>query len=262
MNYSFDDANAPDTHTTQYFEMFVNRGIYHNGWTAVTRHSLPWIATEMPAFDDDIWELYGPDDWTQAHDLAAENPEMLAHLQRLFLIEAGKYNVLPLDDRRFERFNAEMAGRPQLITGNSQVLSGGMGRLSENSVVVMKNKSFAITSEIVVPEDGAHGTIVSQGGAFGGLSLYATEGRPAFCYNFFGLQQFKVHGQEELSAGDHQVRVEFTYDGGGLGKGGNVRALRGWRSGRGRQGRRHSAHVVLRRRDHRCRHRFGHPGHR
>jgi len=222
MNYSFDDAKALDTHTTQYFEMFVNRGIYHNGWTAVTRHSLPWMATEMPAFDDDVWELYGPEDWTQAHDLVAENPQMLAHLQRLFLIEAGKYNVLPLDDRRFERFNAEMAGRPQLIKGNSQVLFGGMGRLSENSVVVMKNKSFAITSEIVVPEDGAHGTIVSQGGAFGGLSLYATEGRPAFCYNFFGLQQFKVYGDEAIPGGEHQVRVEFTYDGGGLGKGGNV----------------------------------------
>ncbi|MDF2728708.1 MAG: arylsulfatase [Acidimicrobiia bacterium] len=223
MNYSFDDADAPDTHTTQYFEMFVNRGIYHNGWTAVTRHSLPWIATEMPPLDGDVWELYGPDDWTQAHDLAAEDPEMLAHLQRLFLIEAGKYNVLPLDDRRFERFNAEMAGRPQLIMGNSQILFGGMGRLSENSVVVMKNKSFAITSEVVVPEEGANGTIISQGGAFGGLSLYAKDGKPAFCYNFFGLQEFKVYGEEALPGGEHQIRVEFSYDGGGLGKGGDVK---------------------------------------
>ena len=151
--------------------------------------------------DDDVWELYGPDDWTQAHDLAAENPEMLAHLQRLFMIEAGKYNVLPLDDRRFERFNAELAGRPQLIKGNTQILFGGMGRLSENSVVVMKNKSFAITAEVVVPEGGASGTIVSQGGAFGGMSLYAHEGKPAFCYNFFGLQQFKVYGSDPLPAG-------------------------------------------------------------
>ena len=223
MNYSFDDAEAPDTHTTQYFEMFVNRGIYHNGWTAVTRHSLPWIATEMPAFDDDIWELYGPDDWTQAHNLASENPEMLTHLQRLFIIEAGKYNVLPLDDRRFERFNADLAGRPQLIKGNSQILFGGMGRLSENSVVVVKNKSFAITSEIEVPEDGAHGTIVAQGGAFGGWSLYAHQGKPAFCYNLFGLEQFKVYGEAQIPEGEHQVRVEFTYDGGGVGKGGTAK---------------------------------------
>ena len=105
----------------------------------------------MPAFDDDVWELYGPDDWTQAHDLAAEQPEKLAELQRLFLIEAGKYNVLPLDDRRFERFNPDLAGRPQLVRGNSQLLFGGMGRLSENSVVALKNKSHAITAEIDVP---------------------------------------------------------------------------------------------------------------
>jgi arylsulfatase len=177
---------------------------------------------ENPPLDADVWELYAPEDWTQAHDLAAENPEMLAHLQRLFLIEAGKYNVLPLDDRRAERFNADLAGRPQLVTGNSQILFGGMGRLSENSVVVMKNKSFAITAEVAVPEVGVNGTIVAQGGAFGGLSLYATDGKPAFCYNFFGLQQFKVYGPEALSPGDHQVRVEFTYDGGGVGKGGDV----------------------------------------
>ena len=222
MNYSFDDADAADTHTTQYFEMFVNRGIYNNGWTAVTRHSLPWIATEAPALDDDVWELYGPDDWTQSNNIAGENPEMLAHLQRLFLIEAGKYNVLPLDDRRFERLNADIAGRPQLIKGNSQILFGGMGRLSENSVVVTKNKSFAITSEIEVPEGGASGTIVAMGGAFGGWSLYAHQGRPAFCYNLFGLEQFKVYGDESIPPGKHQVRAEFTYDGGGLGKGGTV----------------------------------------
>ena len=235
MVYSFDDAEATDTHTTQYFEMFVNRGIYHNGWTAVTRHSLPWLATEMPAFDDDVWELYSPDDWTQAHDLSGENPEMLAHLQRLFIIEAGKYNVLPLDDRRFERFNADMAGRPQLIKGDSQILFGGMGRLSENSVVVMKNKSFAITAEIDVPSGGATGTIVAQGGAFGGLSLYAHEGNPAFCYNFFGLQQFKVYGENPIPEGVHQIRVEFTYDGGGLGKGGGVKLyVDGSQAGEGR----------------------------
>ena len=222
MAYSFDEAAAADVHTTQYFEMFCNRGIYHQGWTAVTRHSTPWVLTEMPAFDDDVWELYGPDDWTQAHDLSQENPEKLHELQRLFLIQAGKYNVLPLDDRRFERFNADLAGRPQLVKGNSQILFGGMGRLSENSILVTKNKSFAITAEVEVPEGGASGVIVAQGGAFGGWSLYAKEGRPAFCYNLFGLQQFKVVGDAPITPGEHQVRMEFAYDGGGLGKGGDV----------------------------------------
>jgi arylsulfatase A-like enzyme len=222
MAYTFDDAEADDQHTTQYFEMFCNRGIYHQGWTAVTRHSLPWVATEMPAFDDDVWELYGPDDWTQAHDLAKEQPEKLVELQRLFLMEAGKYNVLPLDDRRFERFNADLAGRPQLVRGNSQLLFGGMGRLSENSVVVTKNKSHAITAQVEVPETGANGVIVAQGGAFGGFALYAKDGKPAYCYNQFGLQRYKIYGSDPIPAGQHQVRMEFSYDGGGVGKGGDV----------------------------------------
>ena len=222
MAYSFDDAAAADAHTTQYFEMFCNRGIYHQGWTAVTRHSIPWAETELPAFDDDVWELYGPDDWTQAHDLSGENPQKLHELQRLFLIEAGKYNVLPLDDRRFERFNPDMAGRPQLVKGNSQILFGGMGRLTENSIVTTKNKSFALTAQVVVPEGGVNGVIIAQGGAFGGFSLYAHDGKPAFCYNLFGLQQFKAEGDAPIPSGEHQVRMEFTYDGGGLGKGGDV----------------------------------------
>jgi arylsulfatase A-like enzyme len=222
MAYSFDDVGAAERRETQYFEMFCNRGLYHRGWTAVTRHSLPWIATEMPALDDDVWELYGPDDWTQAHNLAGEQPEKLEELKRLFLIEAAKYNVLPLDDRRFERFNPDLAGRPQLVRGNSQLLFGGMGRLTENSVLGMKNKTHAITAEVEVPEEGASGVIVAQGGAFGGFSVYATDGKPAYCYNLFGLQRFKVYGEETIAPGNHQVRVEFTYDGGGLGKGGTV----------------------------------------
>ena len=224
MAYTFDDAGADDRHTTQYFEMFCNRGIYHEGWTAVTRHSIPWVVTaEMPTFDDDVWELYAPDDWTQAHDRAADQPDRLRDLQRLFLIEAGKYNVLPLDDRRVERFNPDLAGRPQLVRGTSQVLFGRMGRLSENSVVVIKNKSHSITAQIDVPEEGANGVIISQGGAFGGFALYTADGKPAYCYNLFGLQQFKVYGEEPIPAGEHQVRMEFTYDGGGLGKGGDVK---------------------------------------
>jgi arylsulfatase A-like enzyme len=219
---SFDEAAAPERRETQYFEMFCNRGIYHKGWTAVTRHSTPWINAELPAFDDDVWELYGPDDWTQSHDLAAEQPDKLRELQRLFLIEATKYNVLPLDDRRYERFNAELAGRPQLIKGNTQLLFGGMRRLSENSILVLKNKSHAVTAEIDVPDGGGRGVIVAQGGAFGGWSVYIDEGRPAYCYNQFGVHRYKVYGDGEVPAGRHQVRVEFAYDGGGVGKGGTA----------------------------------------
>jgi arylsulfatase len=222
MVYSFDDARAAERRRTQYFEMFCNRGIYHEGWTAVTRHSVPWMFSEMPALDDDLWELYGPDDWTQAHDVAAREPERLRRLQRLFLIEAARYNVLPLDDRRVERFNADLAGRPQLVRGRRQLLFGGMGRLSENSIVVLKNKSHAVTAEIVVPDTGARGVIVSQGGAFGGWTLYAKDGRPAYCYNLFGLQRFKAYGETPIPPGVHQVRLEFEYDGGGLGKGGTA----------------------------------------
>ena len=130
--------------------------------------------------------------------------------------------MLPLDDRRVERFNSDLAGRPQLVRGNSQLLFGGMGRLSENSVLVLKNKSHAVTAQVVVPEAGRDGVIVAQGGAFGGWSLYLHEGRPAYCYNLFGLQRFKVYGEQPVPAGEHQVRMEFAYDGGGLGKGGDV----------------------------------------
>jgi arylsulfatase A-like enzyme len=235
MAYSFDDADAAGRRETQYFEMFCNRGIYHQGWTAVTRHSTPWVMAELPAFDDDVWELYGPEDWTQAHDLASEQPEKLAELQRLFLLEAAKYNVFPLDDRRVERFNPDLAGRPQLIRGRSQLLFGGMGRLSENSVVVVKNKSHAVTAQLVVPDGGVQGVIVAQGGAFGGWSLYASEGRPAYCYNLFGLQRFKVYGEQPIPAGEHQVRMEFAYDGGGLAKGGTVTLyVDGGKAGEGR----------------------------
>ena len=127
MKYSFENAHAPERHTTQYFEMFVNRGIYHNGWTAVTRHSTPWSFETPVAFDDDVWELYAPDDWTQARNIAKDNPKMLRELQRLFLIEAAKHNVLPLDDRRVERFNSDLAGRPTLIPRRSKSCSEAAG---------------------------------------------------------------------------------------------------------------------------------------
>jgi arylsulfatase A-like enzyme len=225
MAYSFDDEGAADRHETQYFEMFGNRGIYHRGWSAVTKHKTPWILVggDMPAFDDDVWELYdGTSDWSQARDLSKKHPEKLHELQRLWLIEATRYGVLPLDDRSAERVNPEAAGRPTLIKGNSQLLFGGMGRLSENSVVNIKNKSHSVTAEIVVPDDGVEGVIVAQGGSIGGWALYAEGGKPKYCYNLLGVQHFFVEGESKLAPGRHQVRMEFAYDGGGLGKGGNV----------------------------------------
>jgi arylsulfatase len=224
MRYTFDDADAAERRETQYFEMFCNRGIYHKGWTAVTRHSTPWVTgTELPAFDDDNWELYDTStDWSQAHDLAQEMPDKLHELQRLWLIEAVKYDVLPLDDRRIERFDPAVAGRPELVKGNSQMLFGGMNRLTENSVINLKNKSHAITAEIVVPDGGAEGVIIAQGGEFAGWCLYLHEGKPAFCHNLLALQRFKVYGDTPVPAGTHQVRMEFAYDGGGLAKGGAI----------------------------------------
>ena len=225
MAYTFGEPDAPERHDLQYFEMFANRGIYHKGWSAVTKHRTPWVMVggQLPAFDDDIWELYdGSNDFSQARNLVAENPEMLAKLQRLWLIEATKYNVLPIDDRGAERLNPEVAGRPTLIHGNSQLFYSGMGRLSENSVVSIKNKSFSVTAEIDVPEAGANGVIIAQGGRFGGWCVYAKDGKAKFAYNVLGIHLFTTEAESSIPAGKHQVRMEFAYDGGGLAKGGDV----------------------------------------
>jgi arylsulfatase len=236
MHYCFDDASAAERRETQYFEMFCNRGIYHQGWTAVTRHSTPWVMAELPPFADDTWELYDTNtDWSQARDLAAEMPAKLKELKTLFMEEARKYNVLPLDDRRVERFNSDLAGRPTLIPGKSQLLFGGMGRLAENVVLNVKNKSHSVSAQLQVPEGGVDGVIISQGGEFAGWSLYVTKGRPKYCYNLFGLQRFYVEGATEIPPGAHQVRMEFVYDGGGLGKGGTVSLyVDGKKAGEGR----------------------------
>jgi arylsulfatase len=225
MAYAFNDAKAAERHETQYFEMFGNRGIYHNGWTAVTRHKTPWIliGEKTPAFDDDVWELYDTSkDWSQANNLAKQMPEKLHELQRLWLIEATRYNVLPLDDNLGARLNSDTAGRPQLIKGKSQILFGSMGRLSENSVLNLKNKSHAVTAEIVVPKTGAEGVIVAQGGNIGGWSLYVKAGKLKYCYNLLGIHQFYAESSGALPAGQHQIRMEFAYAGGGLGKGGTA----------------------------------------
>jgi arylsulfatase len=225
MIYSFIEDAAPERHEIQYFEMFGNRGIYYKGWSAVTKHRTPWVMVgqTMPAFDDDIWELYdGSKDYSQAKDLSKEMPDMLHKLQRLFLIEAVKYNVLPLDDRQAERILPEVAGRPTLIRGNSQLFFPGMGRLSENSVVSMKNKSFSITAEIEIGNKPANGVIIAQGGKFGGWSVYAKDGKLKFTYNVLGIHEFPTEATELIPQGKHQVRMEFAYDGGGLAKGGDV----------------------------------------
>jgi arylsulfatase A-like enzyme len=225
MLYSFDDAKAAERHETQYFEMFGNRGIYHKGWTAVTKHGTPWVLVgrKTVPLDDDVWELYDTSkDWSQANDLSKQMPKKLHELQRLWLIEATRYNVLPIDDRVVEKMNPDTAGRPVLIKGNTQLLFGGMGRLSENCVLSIKNKSHAVTAEIVVPDSGAAGVIIAQGANIGGWSLYVKDGKLKYCYNLAGVNHYYVEATSKLPAGDHQVRMEFAYAGGGLGKGGQV----------------------------------------
>src|SRR5262245_51815578 len=243
MVYSFDDAKAAERHETQYFEMFCNRGLYHKGWSAVTRHgSVPWILTgKQPPLDDDVWELYDTTkDWSQARDLAKKMPEKLKELQRLFELEAGKYNVFPLDDRKGERANPDLAGRPMVVHGSSQLLFPGMRRVQENTVITTKNKSHSITAEIEVPKSGAKGVIVAQGGAQGGWSLYAHDGRLRYYYNLLGARRYPVTSSGPIPSGKHQVRAEFAYDGGGLGKGAGITLfLDGKEFGKGRVERTH-----------------------
>lgn len=224
MRYSFDDPTAAERHETQYFEMFGNRGLYHKGWTAVTKHRTPWILVGQKTvpLDGDVWELYSDKDWSQVNDLSKQMPEKLHELQRLWLIEATRYKVLPIDDRTEEKFNPDTAGRPVLIRGKTQILFGGMGRLSENCVLSIKNKSHSVTAEIEVPASGAEGVIVCQGANIGGWSLYARIGKLKYCYNVAGINHYFVESASALPPGQHQVRMEFTYAGGGLGKGGRV----------------------------------------
>ncbi|MFC9517284.1 sulfatase-like hydrolase/transferase [Nocardiaceae bacterium NPDC056970] len=225
MTYSFDDAPAPERHVTQYFEMFGNRGIYHRGWSAVTKHRTPWqiLGGTGIAFDDDVWELYdGSSDWTQARDLSKEHPDRLHELQRLFLIEATRHNVLPLDDRTFERVLPGLSGKPSLVPGNRQVLLPGMEALLEMHIVNWRNRSWSLTAQVDVPDGGARGVILNLGGHAGGWSFYFHDGRPTFCYNLFGLERSYTRAPGPVPAGLHQVRSEFAYDGGGLGKGGTV----------------------------------------
>jgi arylsulfatase len=225
MSYTFEDAKAPERRETQYFEMFGNRGIYHKGWTAVTRHRTPWLMTGAPPpFDDDVWELYDTNkDWSQAHDLSKEMPDKLHELQRLWIIEATRNQVLPMDDRMMERMNSDTAGRPQFVRGKQQVLANGMGGLNENGLINVKNKSHSITAELLIP-DGVvpNGVIIAQGGIGGGWMFYVDKGKLSYIYNLAGIHKYTIASTQTIPAGKHQVRMEFAYDGGGIAKGGTV----------------------------------------
>ena len=225
MNYTFDDADADSTHTVQYFEMFGNRGIYEDGWTAVTHHSSPWIVGELPSFDEDVWELYDTNtDWSQANDLSKVHPEKLRKMQALFMIEAAKYDVFPLDDRRYARFNAADAGRPDLPGDRtSMAFYPGMTHMLENTVLNTKNRSYSVTADVEVSDGKSDGVIIAQGGRFAGWALYVKDGKAKFAYNYFDLDYYYVEASKKLPDGKVNVRYHFDFDGGQPGGGGTGR---------------------------------------
>ena len=194
MVYAFDEAKAESRHKIQYFEIFGNRAIYADGWFAGTIHKAPWEAKPRAALLDDKWELYDTrSDFSLANDLAAANPAKLKELQDLFLKEAVKYRVLPIDDRGIERPNAKLAGRPDLMGDRTSLtLHAGMTGMSENVFINMKNRSLTITADVEIPKGGANGVILAQGGRFGGWRLYLKDGKPIYDYNFLGLEHFRV----------------------------------------------------------------------
>ncbi len=220
--YTFNDANAKERHTTQYFEMFGNRAMYHDGWFARTLHRAPWQTHGLPPLESDVWDLYNVrEDFSLVNNLADEHPEKLAELKALFMKEAEQYNVLPIDDRTIERMNPALAGRPDLLGARTSLtLYSGMDGMMENTFMNIKNRSMTITAELDIPAGGANGAILSQGGRFGGWSLYMKDGKPRYTYNFLGLKRYTVEADEALPAGASTVVLDFAYDGGGLGKGG------------------------------------------
>lgn len=222
MLYSFNDAQAKDRHLTQYFEIFGNRAIYHEGWLAGTVHKAPWEKTPRASLDQDVWELYDTrTDFSLANDLAKTNPSKLDELKDLFMEEAEKYYVLPIDDRSVERVNPAIAGRPDLMGGRTSLtLFEGMAGMSENVFINTKNRSHTVTAEVQVPKGGAKGVVISQAGRFGGWSLYLKNSKPIYTYNFLGLERFTIAAPTPIPPGKAVIRFEFAYDGGGLGKGG------------------------------------------
>lgn len=225
MMYAFNDAKAPAKRETQYFEMFANRALYKNGWVATTTpNTPPWVSVAEPVdpIDGYKWELYNiEEDFSQANNLAEANPEKLKELQRLFYIEAVKYNVLPLDNSKIQRL--DISNRPNLTEGRKEfTYYEGMTRIPEGSAPDLKNKSFGISAELEIPEGKAQGLIMTQGGRFSGVGLYLLDGKPVFHYNLCGVERYTVASKEALTPGKHVVTLDFNYDGGGVGKGGTA----------------------------------------
>jgi len=221
--YTFEDAKARERHTTQYFEVAGNRAIYHDGWFARTIHKAPWEVKPRRSLEDNsAWQLYDVrSDFSLANDLAAQNPKKLAEMQKIFLQQAAKYGVLPMDDRVFERLDGAAVGRPDLMGGRTSItLSEGMIGMMEAVFPNVKNRSKTITAEIEVPASGGNGTLIAQGGRFGGWSMYVKDGVPAYDYNFLGLQRTSIKSPTKLAPGKAEVRFQFDYDGGGPAKGG------------------------------------------
>jgi len=224
MLYTFNAAKAADRHKTQYFEMFGNRAIYHDGWLARTIHRAPWQTSNLPPLTTDVWDLYDvKNDFSLTNNLAAAQPAKLKQMQALFMQEAKKHHVLPIDDRTIERMNATLAGRPDLLGDRkSLTLYEGMQGMMENSFMNVKNRSSRITADLQIPANGANGAILSQGGRFGGWSLYMKDGKPAYTYNFLGLARYTIVAPQALPPGPAKVTLDFAYDGGGPGKGGKA----------------------------------------
>ncbi len=219
--YTFNDAKAAEQHKVQYFEMFGNRGIYEDGWYARTIHRAAWEMKVRAPLAEDKWELYNTsEDFSLANDLAGQNPDKLKEMQGLFLKEAGKYHVLPLDDRLLERTNAELMGRPTVMGNRNTVTYGeGMKGMGVDIFIDLRNKSYTITAEVTTDANG-NGVIVCQGGRFGGLSFYLKNGKPAFTYNYLGMQSTQIIAATALKPGNYKLVYDFKYDGGGMGKGG------------------------------------------
>jgi arylsulfatase A-like enzyme len=224
MVFTFDDEKAAERHTTQYFEMFGNRAVYSDGWFAATIHKYPWSGTPVAPLAQDTWQLYDTrSDFSLANDLSAKDPARLKKMQDLFLAEAKKYRVLPIDDRVIERANAKLAGRPDLMGDRTSLtLHDGMKGMSENVFINIKNRSHTITAELEIPAGGANGAVLVQGGRFGGWALYVKDGKPSYTYNYLGMQSFTVSAPDALPAGKATVRFDFVYAGGGMGKGGDA----------------------------------------
>ena len=214
MLYSADDAKARDHRTTQYFEMFGNRGIYHEGWVACTRHSTPWLMVPLPSVKDDVWELYNVEkDFSEANNLAAHEPAKLKELQAIFMKEAIRNHVLPIDDRRSERFNPAIAGRPDLLGGRKTLtVYPGMTGMLENAFINVKSVHHTVTAEVELTEEKSEGVIIAQAGYFGGWVLYMKDGKPRHEYNFFALERTNIAGDTALAPGKHTISYEFIPD--------------------------------------------------